>query len=237
MALINCLECGKEISDKVSVCPNCGCPINANESQNKLVCPTFPENLNIGKNVTSLGSNTKIRALLNEDLCTQKNFFSSGEATILLHTHGIEIIVAMKNIKLHNSQIISIKKTSSAELKMIQNSSVIGRAVLGNLIMGSTGALIGGLSALEAKEKLVTNQIVTINYWDISSKIAHIVILKCIDQEEIIDYFLLMREHELQVNEESNRVAEEQNLPLISKICIIILFVVIITFLFLNFFV
>lgn len=28
MALINCPECNKEISDKASNCPNCGCPIN-----------------------------------------------------------------------------------------------------------------------------------------------------------------------------------------------------------------
>lgn len=27
MALINCPECGKEISDKASACPNCGCPV------------------------------------------------------------------------------------------------------------------------------------------------------------------------------------------------------------------
>lgn len=28
MALINCPECGKEISDKAKVCINCGCPIS-----------------------------------------------------------------------------------------------------------------------------------------------------------------------------------------------------------------
>ena len=28
MALIKCSECGKEISDKASTCPNCGNPIN-----------------------------------------------------------------------------------------------------------------------------------------------------------------------------------------------------------------
>ena len=28
MALINCPECGKEVSDKASTCPTCGCPID-----------------------------------------------------------------------------------------------------------------------------------------------------------------------------------------------------------------
>lgn len=27
MALIKCTECGKEISDKANICPNCGCPV------------------------------------------------------------------------------------------------------------------------------------------------------------------------------------------------------------------
>lgn len=36
MSLINCQECGKEISDKASSCPNCGCPINK-ETIHKIV--------------------------------------------------------------------------------------------------------------------------------------------------------------------------------------------------------
>lgn len=34
MALINCPECGKEISDQVSNCPNCGYPLKKNKSNN-----------------------------------------------------------------------------------------------------------------------------------------------------------------------------------------------------------
>ena len=29
MALIKCTECGHEVSDKASMCPNCGCPIES----------------------------------------------------------------------------------------------------------------------------------------------------------------------------------------------------------------
>ena len=29
MALINCSECGHQVSDKANSCPNCGCPIEA----------------------------------------------------------------------------------------------------------------------------------------------------------------------------------------------------------------
>lgn len=34
MALINCSECGKEISDKASTCPNCGCPVEKMDAEN-----------------------------------------------------------------------------------------------------------------------------------------------------------------------------------------------------------
>lgn len=36
MALIKCVECGKEISDKASICPNCGCP-SAETKQSVLI--------------------------------------------------------------------------------------------------------------------------------------------------------------------------------------------------------
>lgn len=47
MALIQCPECGKEVSDKASSCPNCGCPI-ADASPSGLVrikMPTFIEGI------------------------------------------------------------------------------------------------------------------------------------------------------------------------------------------------
>lgn len=33
MALINCPECGKEISDQATACPNCGVTINSSRNQ------------------------------------------------------------------------------------------------------------------------------------------------------------------------------------------------------------
>lgn len=35
MALIKCLECGKEISDKADKCPSCGCPVEAQRFENE----------------------------------------------------------------------------------------------------------------------------------------------------------------------------------------------------------
>lgn len=37
MSLIKCTECGKEISDKATTCPNCGCPLSMEEK--KIITP------------------------------------------------------------------------------------------------------------------------------------------------------------------------------------------------------
>lgn len=38
MALINCPECGKQVSDQAGACPNCGCPIANRPTSIKIRC-------------------------------------------------------------------------------------------------------------------------------------------------------------------------------------------------------
>ena len=49
MALINCPECGKEISDKAVACPNCGCPISSEASSISTSVTTPSSNNDDGK--------------------------------------------------------------------------------------------------------------------------------------------------------------------------------------------
>ena len=48
MSLIKCSECGKEISDKASSCPQCGCPINIiqNKTNENITSPIENNNIN-----------------------------------------------------------------------------------------------------------------------------------------------------------------------------------------------
>lgn len=56
MALINCPECSKEISDKAESCPNCGFPIQKEESEEYLACPKcFSKELHADKSGFSGG--------------------------------------------------------------------------------------------------------------------------------------------------------------------------------------
>ncbi len=43
MALIKCKECGHEVSDKASSCPNCGCPIERVETRQEVLYEEKPE--------------------------------------------------------------------------------------------------------------------------------------------------------------------------------------------------
>lgn len=52
MALINCIECNREVSDKAASCPNCGCPIASVESsKGKLYIYGYKENFVINSKV------------------------------------------------------------------------------------------------------------------------------------------------------------------------------------------
>lgn len=67
MALINCHECGKEISNKAEACPHCGCPIKETSSDNQIgktrcqYCKKMvdPVVINVGGGSCSVGSREK----------------------------------------------------------------------------------------------------------------------------------------------------------------------------------
>ncbi|MDR0834688.1 MAG: zinc-ribbon domain-containing protein [Candidatus Symbiothrix sp.] len=73
MALINCPECGKEISDKALQCPQCGCPINSEVVKMRKTDVNSPERMqqapkcgdpinfdSVGRRDTNVNSQTKI---------------------------------------------------------------------------------------------------------------------------------------------------------------------------------
>lgn len=163
MALIDCPECNKEISDKAQSCPNCGFPIN---SQEELPCPDFPNNLSIGKQIV----NWTYDAALKGEYVNSKNEgdnIPNGKIHILLHEKGIKLYGSflVPIMEIHKSQIISLEQISSQEL---QDKSVVGRAALGAVIFGPVGALVGGMSGIGSKQK--TKYYIIINYWNTKIK-------------------------------------------------------------------
>ena len=224
MALISCPECEKQVSDKAKSCPYCGCPIEEptiktieptvvepKENEQALVCPcNFPQNLAIGS-MLSASIDTHIVGIYNQQENTVTTL-ESGKVDVWLHTHGISISETgfkFGTLNIHNSQIISIKETSSAEI--VQSNKVIGRAVAGALIMGPIGAIVGGMSGIGAKEKVKVTKYMVINYWDIPTRTAKSLLIQC-DEKQCVTYFINRHKRESEKNAPKGRITQAEAL-------------------------
>ncbi|WP_245156547.1 zinc ribbon domain-containing protein [Clostridium aminobutyricum] len=179
--LIKCEECGKEISSKAIACPNCGFPVsidNMNENvaeDNGLVCPIFPDDLNIGM-FLKVSKDTAIQCKFDK---SDNDFekFQDEKMMIVLCKNGIDLkSFGTNKLEIHKSQIIKLEHISKQEI-LIKGKSVIGRAIIGGVLTGGVGAIVGGLSGIgEKKTKIGLNYLV-INFWDIETKTPQVIIL------------------------------------------------------------
>lgn len=175
MALINCPECNKDISDKAAACPSCGFPIqNSSPAAEEIQCPEFPMDMEVGKQILSLSGDTQctVKYDRGENEIAIEKVPPGGTMNVVLCANGIGLRVLMfKIMDIHHSQIISMKETTNQELLKVDKST-IGRAVVGGLILGPLGAVIGGMSALGGSSKIKNKYYLIINYWDAKNRKA-----------------------------------------------------------------
>ena len=240
MALINCPECSKEISDKALSCPNCGIPLDKIDlipkddideiidNSDLMKYPVLPTDLSIGTQIV----NWAFDAAFNGFYDGRENVIStipSGKVSVILYTHGIEIMGGLKFYQIHNSQIISLKRTSHEEL-VKADKSVIGRAVVGGLILGPLGAIVGGMSGIGIKDKFIDKNYFIINYWDVETRSAQTILISSTETTKI-DSFILRQQKEQNLNLNENRQPEANTMPawaIIGLIVIVISIIVII---------
>jgi hypothetical protein len=224
MALITCPECSKEVSDKANACPSCGFPVTLKE---ELICPDFPNDLNIGKQIVNWGGDASFIGNFKSDENTIN--IPNGIINLMLHTHGINITSGFLKplYQIHNSQIISIKQTTQSEL-VAMNKSVAGRAVVGAIILGPLGALLGGMTALGNNVKSKDKSFLVINFWDTDSKTPQTILIS--GEKPKIELFIKRNKKEDKINQTTNRIADNSK-----KGCLgALIFVIAIGFLLLN---
>ncbi|HPZ03838.1 MAG TPA: zinc ribbon domain-containing protein [Bacteroidales bacterium] len=231
MALINCPECGKEISDKAISCPNCGVPLSKeisqlekkNEEQMEILpFPNLPENLDIGRQITNWAFDAAFEGFFDGRENTL-SVIPSGKVTVLLHTHGIELMSGLNFYPIHNSQIISLKTVSQEEL-VKTDKSVIGRAVVGGLILGPLGAIVGGMSGIGSKEKFINKQYFIINFWDTITQSAQSILISSTEGTKI-NSFIARQAKENSLNITDNREPEPNTMLAWAIICIIVIII------------
>ncbi len=182
--------------------------------------PELPNNLSIGKQVPNWGNDAVLKGIYYhfENLVKK---IPEGTVRVYIHTHGLEIEGGFEFYRIHNSQIISLEKTTESEL-IKMDKSVIGRAVVGGLILGPLGAIIGGISGIGTKEKISEKNYLIINFWDLETKAAQTLLIRSSANPVL---FIARQKKEREKNQITGRQAEPNSMPIWLIICIAIILI------------
>lgn len=181
MALMSCPECFNEISDKASSCPHCGFPISQAGSQIQETgraagCPCFPEDLSLSSVVKCWNGPVIVSGQYYNTGCTGP--FTGDELGVILHENGLLVTNkgGTQRLSLHCSQLIEVAIKTEQEVRQMET-SVVGRAALGAVLLGPVGAVIGGMSALN-KTVVKTKNFLVIHYWDTKTKATSMLLME-----------------------------------------------------------
>lgn len=193
MALIECPECGNQVSDKASACPHCGCPISISNSS-QIECPNcgmaidssceecpicgylLKQTVGVYQHSTTIVHEEERREIVKENPYEPHNVNGveksdlniRGDVKIWAYSDGIKI-GDTKSQSIHRSQIQNVRFDRLTEKEDIQqDKSVIKRAVVGGLLAGPVGAVVGGMSGLGTKHttEIIHKYRLCINYID-----------------------------------------------------------------------
>ena len=184
MALINCLECSNEISNKAKACPHCGmelaelapkleksfAPIVGVYSKNKDEIKNYVGGFSLGF-MTTNSAHSGIKLKLVSDVYgmaenEEKKSAADGleysplNATITPSKKGVFVMLSKF---LQDDQYIGVKNVDVKEIVIEQavnqteeeKKSVIGRAIAGGILLGPLGAMVGGMSGVGTKTKMI----------------------------------------------------------------------------------
>ena len=175
MALIKCPECGNDVSDVAKACPKCGFPIatednaSTNEMLNKEPFPNLPTVMNIGEQITNWGLDAAISGAYYLGEINATNYLEDGKCIVAAHTNGICLTTGMKSLNISHEQIVDMKFISQKQLTT-EKKSVVGRAIVGGVLLGPLAAVVGGMSGLGSKTKKLGDYVFVINFWDVFTR-------------------------------------------------------------------
>ncbi len=208
MALIECKECGKEVSSFAKHCPNCGYPIAEINSvipeETEQEFPQLPTVMNVGTQVEPEPFHTTIvtDAYFLHELNYTK-YLKDGKVTLHVMTRGIEIeqpeseFATRNNLFISYDQIINMTYLEHEHFMNGENFDV-KKAIVGKLLLGNMGMVLGGLKGLEKKK--IANYCLVINFYDVYTR-------------DIQTLLILTKEHPLSFINECKAQQDMKNPP------------------------
>ena len=189
MALINCPECGKEISDRATACPHCGCPVETRSETSPITIPDPPvipleppvttENTPITPRCTKKVGPVQIDEVnhlfrINGSVPVNgkkdgigKSFFKGMMA---FSTLGMSV-AAEKLIGGGNKQKVGDKTwlnfSDLLNYDLLEDDSIVtsggvGQALVGGALFGGAGAIAGGITGKRVQKKKVESLIIKV---------------------------------------------------------------------------
>ncbi len=165
MALISCPECEQQVSDKSSNCIHCGYPVAEHQSnpENYFETPTYPTKFSLTGRVSGgLVEGSYLTCHYPHEL-NEELLFDEGKIALEVFENGISFFVSILERKqIHYSQIVDLK-IEEVNSYSDKNKSVLGRAVVGGVLLGGVGAVVGGLSG-QGKKSMRFDRVISIIY-------------------------------------------------------------------------
>lgn len=169
----------------------------------------FPEDLNIGVAYFD-DINQQLFEYFPSDTCSALiNVRQYQEAScVIVHTHGIEVVIDDVRINIHNSQIIVFDCyyfDDTVEYKRSDSRS--SRIGLGMMLAGPIGAAVGLATSFGKSNKHIVSHNLIIAYWNTSTKQKEIIELenrKGVDQNitpRLVEYW----QEQVRMNQETGR--------------------------------
>ena len=205
MALIKCPECGNEVSSSAVACPKCGYPV-ANSSSvcndpgattpnhagtNDVVVnepfPSLPTVMNVGSQITNWRLDAAIQDAYYLAEVNYTNYIPEGKVNVVAYTNGICITSGLNFFYISHEQLIDMKFVSHKQLAS-EKKSVIGRAVIGGVLLGPLAAVVGGISGIGSKTKTIGKYLLVITFCDVyTHQVQTIFICTWIEYLDFID--------------------------------------------------
>lgn len=184
MALINCPECGKEISDKAVSCPNCGCPVetmgvdrenldtvnqvqNVIQSNTQNIVNTWMDSYRPTKKIgpVKIDENHKvfqINGTISQNGKKSGLIGKSFKGLMAVSTLGMSV-AAEKALGMGGKKVGANEWHEFSDLisyDLIEDDSVVttggvGQALVGGTLFGGFGAVAGGITGKRVQKKRI----------------------------------------------------------------------------------